>query len=131
MHGEYELASSLGAILPSGTRLAVVHSSLARLRITAEQSKWTFLRVFQRLADDGLTLAFPAFTFSFAKGVPFDPLRSRSETGILADWVLELGGAVRTDHPMYSFAVLGPLKDELLRCGNMTTFGDDSTFAYF
>lgn len=131
MHGENELASSLGAILPSGTRLAVVHSSLARLRITAEQSKWTFLRVFQRMADDGLTLAFPAFTFSFAKGVPFDPLRSRSETGILADWVLELGGAVRTDHPMYSFAVLGPLKDELLRCGNTTTFGDDSTFAYF
>lgn len=131
MPGENELAAILDAVIPNGTSLAVVHSSLALLRGTSEQSKWTFLRVFQALADRGVTLAFPAFTFSFSKGNVFDPLHTRSETGILADWILDLADSVRTDHPMYSFAVLGPLKEDLLRCKNTTTFGDDSTFAYF
>ena len=126
-----ELTSCLQAVIPADAPLAVVHSSLSHLVPPPRVDKWTFLRAIQSLADGGLTLAFPAFTFAFTKGAPFHRNGSPSETGILADWALELRDAVRTPHPIYSFVVIGPLANELVNLPNTTTFSDDSTFGYF
>ena len=126
-----EAREALRACIPEGTRLAVVHSSLAHLVPTSDDGKAELLAELQELAGEGVTLAFAAFTFSFCQGRPFHWTDSESETGVLADWILELPGAIRTPHPIYSYVVLGSLAAELSACANSTTFGDDSIFAAF
>lgn len=121
---------ALAACLRPDDRLMVLHSSLPHLR-PPDQMKWQLLRAVRAIVDRGITVAVPAFTFSFCSGKPFDLSRSPSETGVLGDWLRELHGAVRGRHPIYSFVALGPLADELAACANATTFGKDSTFACF
>ncbi len=117
--------------LPQGTTWAVVHSSLAHVCRNPANERWPLLREIRRLTEEGVTLAFPSFTFSFCRGAPYHHRSTRSETGILADWVQDLAGALRTPHPIYSFVVVGPRADELAALANETTFGDTSSFALF
>lgn len=123
--------AALQACLRPQDRLVVVHSSLPHLKPPAGAGKWELLRACRALVDRGITVAVPAFTLGFGRGEPFDLRRSPSEMGVLADWLRELAGAVRTSHPVYSFVVLGPLAAEIAACSNTTTFGADSVFAYF
>ena len=81
--------------------------------------------------NQGLTVALPAFTFSFCKGKPYHYEKSLSETGIWADWLFQSEKAKRTPHPIYSFVVVGPLADEIVACQSKTTFGEGSSFEYF
>ena len=111
--------------------LLVIHSSLFALRLDPSTQRWDILSALRHIVDRGRTVALPAFTFSFTQGVPFALDGSPSETGQLADWLLELPEAQRTTHPIYSFAVAGPLADQLVATRSTTTFGDDSPFAIF
>jgi FkbH-like protein len=123
--------SAFDRLVPAPTGWVVVHSSLAHLARDPASVKWPLLRVIRHLNGQGATLAFPSFTLSFCRGVPYHYRRSRSETGVLADWVHELTGALRTRHPIYSFVVVGPRAHELDAQVNETTFGDTSSFAFF
>lgn len=123
--------AALEACLRPRDRLVVIHSSLPHLKPAAGTGKWQLLRAVRALADRGVTVAVPAFTLTFGRGEPFTSRTSPSEMGVLADWLRELDGAVRTPHPIYSYVVLGPLAEELAACPNSTTFGPDSTFGYF
>ena len=112
--------------------IAVVHSSLALLGAPQPITKWDALYAVKALAARGWTLALPAFTFSFCRGKPYAYRTSPSETGQLADWCLaELPEAARSRHPIYSFAVVCPRRDELLACWSETCFSDDSPFGLF
>ncbi len=127
-----DFLASLRNLLGPRPRLAVVHSSLADLAPPPGMTRWDMLFGFERLIGEGFTFALPAFTFSFCGGKPFHHLESRSEVGVLADWLLGgLTGARRTPHPIYSFVVAGPLTDSLMACKGTTTFGDDSVFELF
>ena len=126
-----EMLAALEAVTTEHDSLLIVHSSLPKLGIDPVAAKWDILRVVRHLASLGKTLAFPTFTLSFCEGTEFNINESPSETGILGQWVLELDGAIRSSHPIYSFAVIGPLSKEIAGCQNTTTFGDDSTFALF
>lgn len=116
--------------LRADDKLLVVHSSLPNLHPQTNRLKWDVLGAFKDLVETGITVVAPAFTFSFCQGTPFH-FRSPSETGIIADWMLGLVGAVRTPHPIYSFVAVGPLASRLAECHNSMTFGNDSTFAFF
>lgn len=112
--------------------IAVIHSSLASLGAARALTKWDFVYALEGLAREGWTLALPAFTFSFCRTGRYHFRDSRSETGVLADWLLEGHRAsIRTAHPIYSFAVAGPAAGEIAACQSSTTFGDDSPFALF
>jgi FkbH-like protein len=123
--------AALAEVIRPSTTWVVVHSSIAGLGPDIAQAKWELLHAVRALTARGLTLAFPAFTFSFCRGKPFDGAASASETGILADWVSGLNGAIRTAHPIYSFVACGPRALELAACRATTTFGDDSPFGFF
>ena len=127
------LAALRAALAPAGTPgIAVIHSSLAALAPERAPQPWDLLYAVDRLAREGWTLAFPAFTFSFTRTGEFDPARTPSETGVLADWVLDgLPAAIRTRHPIYSFAVIGPQAGRIAACPSETTFGDTSPFGLF
>jgi FkbH-like protein len=118
--------------LDEADRLVVLHSSLPHLGREAAGAQWDLLYALRMLVERGLTLALPAFTFSFCRRRPFHLQRSASETGVLADWAREhFADAIRTPHPIYSFVALGPLADRIAACPSSTTFGDDSPFALF
>lgn len=128
---ESEILEALKGVIAPEDDFVVVHSSLFALRVPGEQLKWPLLGALRSLSESGHTLALPSFTFSFCGGGRFDLRRSRSETGVLADWLLELEGARRSPHPIYSFAVLGPRSAEVLACPSSTTFSEDSPFGLF
>jgi FkbH-like protein len=119
-------------VLGAEPGIAVIHSSLFRLAPPAPFEPWDALYGIDQLVRAGWTMAFPAFTFSFCRGQPYDYRTSASETGVLADWVLAyLPDARRTPHAIYSFAVVGPATERIVACRSTTTFGDDSPFGLF
>jgi FkbH-like protein len=125
------LLKSLRTCISAKNQLAVIHSSLPHLEPPSGFDRWDFVYAVRELVADGMTLAFPTFTFSFCDGAPYDVKETPSETGVVGDWIRALPEAIRTPHPIYSYAVIGPLAEKIARCENTTTFGPDSALALF
>jgi aminoglycoside 3-N-acetyltransferase len=74
------------------------------------------------------TILIPAFTPSFTKTNFYD-INSKSEVGILADIIKNnFKDSIRTEDPLYSFIIIGPLKNIFLNCKSKTSFGENSIF---
>lgn len=130
-HLRLRLLDGLFNVLAPKPGIAIIHSSLSRIIGRSPLQPWDVLHAVQKLIDDGWTLLFPAFTFSFCSGRLFDPTTSPSETGILADMVRSrIPGAERTCHPIYSFVAAGPQKEQILNLKPKTTFGKGSVFEF-
>ena len=57
------------------------------------------------------TLIIPSYNWDFCKGIAYDILKSRAQTGSLANFVLKnRKDFSRTSHPIYSFLVTGRYK---------------------
>ena len=114
------------------SKLIVLHTSFAKLAPSRQFNKWDALYFVDVLYKEGWTIALPSFTFDFCKKNFFSTYQSKSETGILADWVLEnLSNSKRTRDPIYSFVVLGPLSKQILNCSSDTVWGNNSTFELY
>jgi aminoglycoside 3-N-acetyltransferase len=74
------------------------------------------------------TLLFPLFNFDFAGGVPFDMRSTPSRMGALTEAARKRPDAVRTGHPIYSFAVLGARRALFDGLVNHSGYGADSPF---
>jgi len=112
----------------------LLHSSLKRTlkqylkqkkTITAEMILESFLKA---VGPRG-TLVLPLFNFEFTTGEPFDYFETPSHMGLLTEVARKYPGAVRTGHPIYSFAVLGYNADEFKSINNYSGYGNDSPFA--
>lgn len=75
------------------------------------------------------TVLFPLFNFDFTKGIAFDIRHSVSHMGVLTETARNHPLAVRTGHPIYSFAVIGCAADKFKGVNNFNGYGDDSPFA--
>ncbi|MDQ3020500.1 MAG: AAC(3) family N-acetyltransferase [Bacteroidota bacterium] len=75
------------------------------------------------------TLIFPAYNFEFNNSGVFDIRNSKSETGSLTEAARLHNSAVRTGHPLFSFAVIGYHIDKFRNLYNYSAFGIDSPFA--
>lgn len=125
-----EILSAIRSAADPDCDVYEVHSSICDLvGVRWMAHKWAFLRCIKVLVREGNTLVFPSFTFSYARGGGFDVRRSRSETGILADWVRELDGAVRTPNPIFSFTAIGPRVQDFLDADHRDAYGAASVFA--
>jgi FkbH-like protein len=125
------MATALDAVTSRVDRLVVVHSSMVDLGLTARRAAWDALHAVDGLVARGLTLVVPTYTFSFCSGGEYDEIRTPGEVGVLGNLFLRQHEVRRTDHPIYSHAVKGPLAEDLCACANSTTFGADSAFAFF
>ena len=105
----------------------LIHSSLKRTckrtNLTPEQVLDSFL---EAVGPSG-TLLLPLFNFSFTKGVPFDIRSTTSEMGKLTEAARSRSGAVRSGHPIYSFAVVG-FHARQFAVDNFSGYGLDSPF---
>lgn len=76
------------------------------------------------------TILFPTFNWGWCKGEPFDYAQTPCKTGILGEVALTRSDFKRTNHPIYSFAVKGKDQNMLCRLENISSWGEDSIFAY-
>jgi len=74
------------------------------------------------------TVAFPTFTYSFCHGKEFDLQKSKSTVGVLSEYFRKMPEVTRTNHPIFSFAVWGTNKKDMLKIGK-DSFGEASFFA--
>jgi aminoglycoside N3'-acetyltransferase len=124
--------TAIFSVLPEKPGIAVIHSSLPDLMPPPDFFPWGAVHGLEAMVGQGWTVALPAFTFGFCRGGVFSAKESPSETGMLAGALLRhCPGAVRSPHPIYSFAVLGPQAAAITACTSSTTFGDDSPFGLF
>lgn len=77
------------------------------------------------------TLLLPVYNWEFCHGIPFNYKKTKGMTGSLGNLALKRTDCKRTQHALYSFAVIGKDKDYLCSLENITSFGADSPFAYF
>lgn len=114
--------------------IVLVHSSLRRTVRRCVQGGTPaavsdILASFQEAVGDAGTLLFPLFNFEFTEGVAFDIRSTPSQMGVLTETARQLDGAVRTGHPIYSFAVIGARAGEFAGVDNFSGYGADSPFA--
>lgn len=112
----------------------LLHSSIRRtlrryikqgLKITPQLILDSFLQV---VGTSG-TLILPLFNFDFTKNIPFDISQTPSHMGALTEVGRLHPLAVRTGHPIYSFAVIGYLSEKFREIDNFSGYGKDSPFA--
>ncbi|HEY0956423.1 MAG TPA: AAC(3) family N-acetyltransferase [Roseateles sp.] len=82
----------------------------------------------EALGPEG-TLLLPLFNFDFAGGKPFDIRSTPSHMGALTEAARLHPAAVRTGHPIYSFAVIGARAASVRGLDNFSGYGADSPFA--
>lgn len=111
----------------------LVHTSLRRtLSRYSEQGydigPLNVLDSFLEALGPGGTLLLPLFNFDFTKGVPFDIRHTPSQMGALTEAGRLHPDAVRTGHPIYSFAVIGKHANRFKGVNNFSGYGSESPF---
>ena len=66
-------------------------------------------------------------TFTYTRQGRFDVLAAPAKLGALNKWILKQPGVLRSEHPLFSYAALGPRSDLVLNIGK-SAFGCDSIF---
>ena len=122
---------SLGWI-KKGDCVYVISDMLELAKVARNQGKKLVLddliEALQELVGEEGTLLFPTFNWDFCKGVGFDCRRTPVRTGALSKAALERKDFARTAHPIYSFAVWGAHKSELLMNDSRDSFGPGTIF---
>lgn len=112
----------------------LLHSDSLRWSVTRRRAgrPWSPQDLLDSLLEavgpDG-TLLLPLFNFDFAAGQAFDIRSTPSHMGALTEAARRHPAAVRTGHPIYSFAALGARAESLRGLDNFSGYGADSPFA--
>jgi aminoglycoside 3-N-acetyltransferase len=111
----------------------LIHSNIKRTLLEYRTSNIQFsppdiLESFLDVIGPRGTLLLPLFNFDFVKGVPFDIRRSESQMGVLTEIGRIFPGAVRTGHPIYSFAAIGYRSSDFSGIDNTSGYAEDSPF---
>ena len=64
------------------------------------------------LGNDG-TLIVPTFNWDFCKGKPYVHEKTRSQVGMFTNFILSDELSIRSFHPIYSFAGIGPASNNI------------------
>ncbi|ENB4015410.1 aminoglycoside N(3)-acetyltransferase [Campylobacter upsaliensis] len=94
-----------------------VHTQLFNLGIALvgrEEFLGILLEVFKELLEENGTLIMPTFTYDFCKGRDFDKKNHKSTMGVLTEFFRLQEGVLRSDDPIYSFAIWGADKGDFL-----------------
>ena len=74
------------------------------------------------------TLVVPAFNYDFCRGMPYDHKATPSQVGVFSNYVLKAPRALRSLHPIFSMAAVGPRAAELCEGVSKSAFGPESIF---
>jgi aminoglycoside 3-N-acetyltransferase len=111
--------------------LLIVHSSYKSLG-GVEGGAGQVIEAFLDLAGPDGTVLFPTFNFqSWTETHYFDITETPGMMGVVGEVARERPDAVRTPHPIYSFAALGQRREAFGACNDPEAFGDESVFGLF
>lgn len=104
----------------------LVHSALQLLGLP-EMGIGIYLdAMFEVLGTKG-TVVVPTFNFTFTGGEDYDPQRAPSVgMGVFSEYIRQHPEALRTTHPMQSYAAIGKYAVELAACDTPSAFDDGS-----
>ncbi|MDE2447055.1 MAG: AAC(3) family N-acetyltransferase, partial [Alphaproteobacteria bacterium] len=122
----------LGAGVEPGDTI-LVHSNIKRTLVELRSAGHSaspddILQSFLDLIGKKGTLLLPLFNFDFASGVPFDIRNTPSHMGAMTEAGRLRKEAVRTGHPIYSFAVIGDKSKDFENVDNESGYSDESPF---
>jgi len=118
------LASGDLVLLHSNIMRTLVEFQRQQLSISAQDILQSLLLT---LGSQG-TLVIPLFNFDFTNGVAFDIRHTPSHMGALTEAARTHPAAVRTGHPIYSFAVIGAKAKDFAIVDNQSAYAVDSPF---
>ena len=82
----------------------------------------------KRVFDETYTLLMPTYTFSYSKSREWSCLNSKSETGVLSEYMRNAAPGNRSINPFHSVTLDGPNKEFLLNSYSDSSFGKDSVY---
>ena len=111
----------------------LVHSNIKRTLMTCRRAGFAVspadvLDSFLAAVGPDGTLLLPLFNFEFANGAPFDIRHTPSQMGALTEAGRVHPDAVRTGHPIYSFAAIGAQAHRFSDVDNVSGYAEDSPF---
>lgn len=86
------------------------------------------LDCFESILGDSGTLVVPTFNYDFCRGKLYDHQRSPSQVGLFTNYVRRDRRAVRSFHPIFSFASVGAQAHALCDSVSNSSFGSNSVF---
>ena len=88
-----------------------------------------YLQALRQVIGPQGTLAVPAFNFAFARGERYDPQATPSSAmGVFSEYVRQQPAARRTQHPLSSLALIGPLAGDLASLDTPGAYDPGSAF---
>jgi len=134
---ELEVAESItGALRAVGVErgdLVLMHSDASAVIKMLGSSDWgRTLDLLGTACLDAVgpegTVVVPTFNWAFCKGQPYDARRTPSVLGLFSNYLRLRPDAVRSPHPIFSFAAIGPQATSLFSGISKSSFGEDSVF---
>lgn len=126
-----DLVEGFKQIPLTDNRVIMVHSSYKSLGSVDGGAQTVIDALLEVVGPEG-TILFPNFNFqSWTENHYFDVIETPSRMGIIGELARLHPGAVRTPHPIYSFAALGAKKEEFKVCNDEEAYGPNSAFARF
>ncbi len=110
--------------------IVCVHSqifSLGKPLVGKDEFMQIIVNVLQDIISTEGMLIMPTFTYSFCKNEIYDVYNSPSTVGILTEYFRNLSDVLRTEHPIFSFALWGDRKKLYSDIG-LDAFGMDSVY---
>lgn len=84
-----------------------------------------------KIVGKNSTIIFPLFTLSSCKKEIFDPINSKSNCGILNEFLFKNYNCIRTNDPIYSFGIIGKKNKQINKLIDVkNSFSNNSIFAY-
>ena len=131
-HLKNNVEKCLGGVGVKRGDIILVHSDSTAFRQICDLSwgeamallKQCFLDV---LGEEG-TLIVPTFNWDFCKGRTYFHERTRSQVGMFTNSILFDKHSIRSFHPIYSFAGIGPATIDILTDISKSSFGENSVF---
>lgn len=113
--------------------IILIHSNIKRILIESRRANLNLkpsdiLDSFLDAIGPKGTLLVPLFNFDFIKGIGFNICTTPSQMGSLTEAGRLHKNAVRTGHPIYSFAAIGHKSNEFKLVNNESGYAEDSPF---
>jgi aminoglycoside 3-N-acetyltransferase len=128
---EADLLKALKEVGVAEGDLLMVHSDIATFGKLALFDRHELCQALVNQLDKSIgirgTLIMPTFSYSFCRNQVYNREETPSTVGVLTEFFRTQPGSVRTLHPIFSVAIRGPIKDQLLDV-EMDCFGKQSIF---
>ena len=102
-----------------------IYSDLRYFLLNNKDNPIKFIeKIVKYFLDNQVTIIIPTFSYSKKS---FDIKKSKSNLGVLSNYILSMKDSLRSEHPIFSYSAIGKKKSILKNIGK-SAFGEDCLF---